>query len=112
MYAERVIEEPKKDEKTDFSELSQPDYQQEVEKLVSEKHQTLDFDHLAEQTYETVVEELYVRLGMIQERQGGAELLDALLGGRNLGGHIEQTSRLRRRKRDAAGRGWLCDLGV
>ena len=79
MYAERVIEELKKDKKTDFSELSQPDYQREVEKLVSEKHQTLNFDNLAEQTYETVVEELCLRLGMIQKRPGGGKLLDALL---------------------------------
>lgn len=79
MYAEKIIEEIKKGATKDYDVMSKEEYEKTVRELFALKQKELDFNILTDETYKKIVEDLCVRLDVLQKRGDCSELLDKLL---------------------------------
>lgn len=79
MYAERIIEEVKKREPAEDSSMHLEEDFEKLKALFATKKESLNFGHLADDTYETVITELVNKLHQLQKRGDRKRLLDKLL---------------------------------
>lgn len=79
MYAKKIIDQIKKGKETDFDALSEETDQQFVSETFAKKQGTLDFNKMAEETFDEITYDLCARLEDLQKRGNCGELLDRLL---------------------------------
>ena len=79
MCAKKIIDEIRKGKETDFDALSEETYQQFVSETFAKAQRTLDFNRMAEETFDEITYDLCARLEDLQKRGNCGELLDRLL---------------------------------
>lgn len=79
MYAERIIDEINKDQPAEIGPVHPEEDLEKSKALFATKQESLNFGHLAEDTYEIVVAELLSKLHQLQKRGDCERLLDKLL---------------------------------
>ncbi|KAM0438529.1 hypothetical protein ACHAPT_001278 [Fusarium lateritium] len=78
MYAEGILEEAEKKANTKFGHMPNAERQKKVKEPLAGMEEK-DFYTIANAVYNTIIEDLCTRLGDLQKRQGGEEVLDKLL---------------------------------
>ena len=79
MYAERILDDIQENNSTELESLQPEGSQDKVEALFARKRESMDFRHLASDTYETVIAELIAKLDHLEKRGNSERLLDNLL---------------------------------
>ncbi|MDI1493203.1 MAG: hypothetical protein OHK93_004991 [Ramalina farinacea] len=79
MYAERIIDEIKKGQPAVIGPVHPEEDFKKLKALFAKKHESLNFGHLADDTYEIVIKELLTKLHQLQKRGDCERLLDKLL---------------------------------
>lgn len=79
MYAERIIDEIKKGQPAEIGPVHPEEDFEKLKALFATKQESLNFGHLADDTYEIVIAELLTKLHQLQKRGDCERLLDKLL---------------------------------
>ena len=79
MYAERILDDIQENNSTELEPLQPEGSQDKVKALFARKRESVDFRHLASDTYETVIAELIAKLDHLEKRGNSERLLDNLL---------------------------------
>ena len=79
MYAERIIHETNKDQPAEIGPVQPEEDLEKLRALFATKQESLNFGHLADETYEIVIAELLTKLHQLQKRGDCDRLLDKLL---------------------------------